>query len=110
MIEDVAVIDEITDNGPAKVHADFDVGILARAVPVADLIGVPPLLLVLRNGLSILLQNFEMDLVHMKLTSYRLKDQVHVQDLDHAGLITRQIEQTLSAPLLARLKEVRSKR
>jgi hypothetical protein len=50
------------------------------------------------------------DLVHMKLTSYRLKDQVHVQDLDHAGLITPEIEMTLSAPLLARLKEVRSKR
>jgi hypothetical protein len=50
------------------------------------------------------------DLVHMKLTSYRLKDQVHIQDLDHAGLITTEIEQTLSVPLLARLKEVRSKR
>ncbi len=50
------------------------------------------------------------DLVHMKLTSYRLKDQVHIQDLDRAGLITPEIEQTLSAPLLARLKEVRSKR
>jgi hypothetical protein len=50
------------------------------------------------------------DLVHMKLTSYRLKDQVHIQDLDHAGLITPEIEQRLSAPLLARLKEVRSKR
>jgi hypothetical protein len=50
------------------------------------------------------------DLVHMKLTSYRLKDQVHIQDLDHAGLITPGIEQTLSATLLARLKEVRSKR
>ena len=50
------------------------------------------------------------DLVHMKLTSYRLKDQVHIQDLDHAGLITPEIEQTLSAPLLARLGEVRSKR
>jgi hypothetical protein len=50
------------------------------------------------------------DLVHMKLTSYRLKDQVHIQDLDHAGLITPEIEHTLSAPLLARLKEVRSKR
>ena len=25
------------------------------------------------------------DLVHMKLTSYRLKDQVDIQDLDHAG-------------------------
>ena len=50
------------------------------------------------------------DLVHMKLTSYRLKDQVHIQDLDHAGLITPEIVQTLSAPLLARLKEVRSKK
>ena len=50
------------------------------------------------------------DLVHMKLTSYRLKDQVHIQDLDHAGLITPAIEQSLSEPLLARLKEVRSKR
>lgn len=50
------------------------------------------------------------DLVHMKLTSYRLKDQVHIQDLDHAGLITPEIEQTLSGPLLARLQEVRSKR
>jgi len=50
------------------------------------------------------------DLVDMKLTSYRLKDQVHIQDLDQAGLLTPKIEQTLSAPLLARLKEVRSKR
>jgi hypothetical protein len=50
------------------------------------------------------------DLVHMKLTSYRLKGQVHIQDLDHAGLITREIEQTLSTPLLARILEVRSKR
>ena len=50
------------------------------------------------------------DLVHMKLTSYRLKDQVHIQDLDHAGLITPEIEQTLSPALLTRLKEVRSKR
>ncbi len=50
------------------------------------------------------------DLVHMKLTSFRLKDQVHIQDLDQAGLITPEIEQTLSATLLARLQEVRSKR
>ena len=50
------------------------------------------------------------DLVHMKLTSYRLKDQVHIQDLDHAGLITPEIEKTLSEPLLARLLEVRTKR
>ena len=49
------------------------------------------------------------DLVHMKLTSFRLKDQVHIQDLDGVGLITPEIEQTLSAPLLARLGEVRAK-
>jgi hypothetical protein len=49
------------------------------------------------------------DLVHMKLTSFRLKDQVHIQDLDAVGLITPEIEKTLSAPLLARLKEVRAK-
>ena len=45
----------------------------------------------------------------MKLTSYRLKDQVHIQDLDAVGLITPEIEQTLPEALLARLKEVRSK-
>jgi hypothetical protein len=28
------------------------------------------------------------DLVRMKLTSYRLKDRVHIQDLDAVGLIT----------------------
>jgi hypothetical protein len=49
------------------------------------------------------------DLVHMKLTSFRLKDQVHIQDLDGVGLITPEIEKTLSAPLLARLAEVRAK-
>jgi hypothetical protein len=45
----------------------------------------------------------------MKLTSFRLKDQVHIQDMDGVGLITLGIEKTLSAPLLARLAEVRAK-
>lgn len=44
------------------------------------------------------------DLVRMKLTSYRLKDRVHVQDLDAVGLIEAQ----LSEPLRARLREVRA--
>ncbi len=30
----------------------------------------------------------------MKLTSFRLKDKVHIQDLDGVGLITPEIEQT----------------
>ena len=39
------------------------------------------------------------DLVHMKLTSFRLKDKVHIQDMDGVGLITPEIEATLSRSL-----------
>lgn len=48
------------------------------------------------------------DLVRMKLTSFRLKDKVHVQDMDSVGLITAEIEASLSDILRARLKEVRA--
>jgi hypothetical protein len=47
------------------------------------------------------------DLVQMKLTSFRLKDQVHIQDLDGAGLITPEVERSLIPELLARLEQVR---
>ena len=48
------------------------------------------------------------DLVRMKLTSYRLKDRVHIQDLDAVGLITPEIEAQLSEILRERLREVRA--
>jgi len=48
------------------------------------------------------------DLVIMKLTSFRLKDRVHIQDLDKVGLITPEIEAGLSEPLRLRLAEVRA--
>jgi hypothetical protein len=47
-------------------------------------------------------------LVRMKLTSFRLKDQVHIQDLLAAGLITAEIESALPAGLRARLEEVKA--
>jgi len=50
------------------------------------------------------------DIVRMKLTGFRLKDQVHVQDLDAAGLITPQIEQQLSPVHRERLRQVRASR
>jgi signal recognition particle subunit SEC65 len=50
------------------------------------------------------------DLVKMKLTSFRLKDKVHVQDLDAARLITPEIEASLPELLRARLAEVRALR
>ena len=48
-----------------------------------------------------------MDLVRMKLSSYRDKDRVHVRGMDAAGLITADVERGLSEELLARLRNVR---
>jgi hypothetical protein len=50
------------------------------------------------------------DLVRMKLTSFRLKDKVHIQDLDAVHLITPEIEAALPQPLRGRLAEVRATR
>jgi hypothetical protein len=50
------------------------------------------------------------DLVKMKLTSFRMKDQLHLKDLDSARLITPEIEAALPEVLRARLAEVRAAR
>ena len=48
------------------------------------------------------------DLVRMKLTSFRLKDRVHIQDMDGVGLITPEIEEGLPELLRDRLAQVRA--
>jgi hypothetical protein len=48
-----------------------------------------------------------LDLVRMRLSSYRDKDRVHVRSMDAAGLITDGIEHGLSEDLLPRLRNVR---
>jgi hypothetical protein len=48
-------------------------------------------------------------LVHMKLTSFRAKDEAHLKDLDEAGLITPEIEAGLSPILAQRLAQVRAR-
>lgn len=48
------------------------------------------------------------DLVRMKLTSYRLKDRVHIQDLDAVELISPEIEAQLPTLLRDRLAEIRA--
>jgi signal recognition particle subunit SEC65 len=50
------------------------------------------------------------DLVKMKLTSFRMKDQLHLKDLDSARLITPEIEASLPEILRARLAAVRATR
>lgn len=47
------------------------------------------------------------DLVRMKLTSFRLRDRVHLKDLDATGLITPQVEAPLPPALRERLRQVR---
>jgi hypothetical protein len=49
------------------------------------------------------------DLVRMKLTSFRARDEAHLKDLDEAGLITPEVEASLSLALLERLGRVRSR-
>jgi|SRR5579872_2171213 len=48
------------------------------------------------------------DLVRTKLTSFRLKDRVHLQDMDRVHLITPEIEAGLPEILRQRLAEVRA--
>ncbi len=48
------------------------------------------------------------DLVTMKLTSFRLKDQTHLKDLDEQKLITAEIEASLPPVLRERLAQVRA--
>ncbi len=48
------------------------------------------------------------DLVRMKLTSFRLKDQVHIKDLDEAGVITEEVALKLPPVLRERLEVARA--
>jgi len=47
------------------------------------------------------------DLTRMKLTSFRLKDQVHIKSMDAVGLITNAVERQLTPELFSRLKHIR---
>lgn len=49
------------------------------------------------------------DLVRMKLTTFRAKDEAHINDLDEAGLITPDMEANLSPVLLERLRQARAR-
>jgi hypothetical protein len=49
------------------------------------------------------------DLIRMKLTSFRLKDEMHLKDLDEAGVITLEIESALTPLHRQRLQQVRAR-
>jgi hypothetical protein len=68
---------------------------------------VPPFSVAIRTAEGLLLAPVS-DLVRMKLTSFRLRDQVHLKDMDTVGLITPEIEASLPELLLARLHHLRT--
>ncbi len=49
------------------------------------------------------------DLVRMKLTSFRAKDEAHLKDLDEAGLLTPEVEASLPPELAVRLALTRER-
>ena len=49
------------------------------------------------------------DLIRMKLTSFRIEDEMCLKDLDEAGVITPEIESALSPLHLQRLQQVRAR-
>jgi hypothetical protein len=95
-------LDSKNPGARSAVHAIF-VGEKVRPEDLESVPGAEPV----RSQEGILIAPVA-DLVHMKLTSFRLKDKVHIQDLDGVGLITPEIEAGLSDPLRQRLAEVRA--
>ena len=68
---------------------------------------VPPFSPPVRTAEGVLLMAVD-DLVRMKLTSFRLRDRVHLQDLDSVGLITPRIVAGLPSALRDRLRDLRT--
>jgi hypothetical protein len=94
-------VDAQNPKARSAIHMVF-VGEKVRPEYVEPIPGSPPV----RANRGILIAPVA-DLVRMKLTSFRLKDKVHIQDMDSVGLITPAIEASLSEPLQSRLAEVR---
>ena len=102
----VAGIDMFIHGATPKARSAVHLLFVGERVRASDLLPVPGSAPV-RSPEGILLAPVA-DLVRMKLTSFRLKDKVHIQDMDSVGLITPEIEQSLPEALRERLREVRA--
>ena len=103
----VAGVDMLVDAEAPKAHSAVHLVFIGEKVRQEYSEPVPTFSPAVRyeNGISII---SVADLVKMKLTSFRLKDRVHVQDLDGVGLINPEIEAGLSPTLVERLKQIRA--
>lgn len=105
----VAGIDMLVDAAKPSARSAVHMVMAGERVRPTDIAPIPELSAPVETSEGILIVPVG-DLVRMKLTSFRLKDKVHVQDLDGVGLITPEVEDSLPAELLARLAEVRETR
>jgi hypothetical protein len=103
----VAGVDMLLDNAEPRASSGSHIVFTGEKVRPEYLEPVPWFADATRTAEGILIAPVA-DLVRMKLTSFRLKDQVHIQDMDSVGLITPEIENSLSAPLRERLNQVRA--
>ncbi len=103
----VAGVDTLVDAKEPKARNAIHLVFAAEKVRPEYLAPIPEILHPYRSPQGFLIAPV-VDLVTMKLTSFRLKDQVHVQDLDKVGLITPEVEATLSPEFKARLAQVRA--
>ena len=103
----VAGVDMLLDNAEPRASSGIHMVFAGEKVRPGDLAPIPGFSEPTRTAEGILIAPVA-DLVRMKLTSFRLKDQVHIQDMDSVGLITPEIEQSLPEAMRERLKQVRA--
>ena len=103
----VAGVDMFVDASDPKARSGVHLVFVGERVRADYLEPVPAFSEPLRTRQGILIAPVA-DLLRMKLTSFRLKDRVHLQDLDRAGLVTPEMEASLSDALRTRLAEMRA--
>lgn len=103
----VVEIDTLVDAKEPRARSAVHIIFVGEKVRAEYVEAVPAFSNPVRTSTGLLLAPVA-DILRMKLTSFRMKDRVHIQALDSVGLITPEIEAGLSGILRARLAEVRA--
>jgi hypothetical protein len=105
----VAGIDMLVDAAKPSARSAVHLVMAGERVRSTDIAPIPELSARVETSEGILLVPVA-ELLRMKLTSFRLKDKVHIQDLDGVGLITAEVEAALPGEMRERLSEIRQTR
>jgi hypothetical protein len=105
----VAGSDMLVDAAKPSARSAVHLVMAGERVRSTDIAPIPELSARVETSEGILLVPVA-ELLRMKLTSFRLKDKVHIQDLDGVGLITAEVEAALPGEMRERLSEIRQTR